>query len=836
MHHNRISTPPATCLVASSIVLLLAGFCSLSSAEPLSQNFSPENSQETIQNSSQETLEDAESITTTPLAGGIVIEGDRLELYLDRKMRASGNAVIRRDTQNIYGNSIEYDLQNDELQVNGNVKIELGESQVSGPSLKMLLTDSIGEMKDASITLNKQYNDATKNNADQNNALSNEPSVYTQSRLLNTQTSLTDDPKLYIDNYREPPKPIGQASIDPRLNSSRGDAKAVFFEGQDKKRLIGARYTTCEPGIDDWYIKASTIELDDYTQSGTAKNATIEFKGVPLLYTPWMSFSFNNERKSGLLAPTVGTTSRSGFETLIPYYFNISPNMDATIGTRYLSKRGVQLQGEFRYLTEKYSGLNNVEYLDNDSLSGERRYYANISHRHQLSSRWSAGYNIEKVSDDQYLSEMSTRIISTSRVNLPQEGRVDYVGEIWQFNGLVQKYQTLDKISFPYQRLPQLNLSANKVGSYFDTNFQSQYTYFDRNQNAPLAVTGSRLVVNPSISVPFIAPYGFITPKIGIHATQYNLKNNNFNINNVKTSKNSATRTLPIFSVDSGLFFERDFNVNKSNNTKTSYTQTLEPRLFYVYIPDKNQDFLPVFDSALADLNLTTLFTENQFTGNDRVNDANQLSLAFTTRIIDKESGAERIAATIGQRYYFGDQNVNLPGAILSKNDSTDIIAALTARLSNRWNLDAFWQYNTDDAGMVRANILARYNPEPGKSLNIGYRYTQQFLEQINLSGQWPLSRGWYGVGRINYSVREKTPIESIAGLEYDAGCWQARTVVQRVETATADANYGLFFQLELGGLASIGSNPLNLLRRDIPGYLSSSEIPNIYRQQNYKR
>jgi LPS-assembly protein len=204
--------------------------------------------------------------------------------------------------------------------------------------------------------------------------------------------------------------------------------------------------------------------------------------------------------------------------------------------------------------------------------------------------------------------------------------------------------------------------------------------------------------------------------------------------------------------------------------------------------------------------------------------------------MIDKDSGVERIVATIGQRYYFTDQKVVLPGGIASEDNSSDIIAAMTARLSNKWNLDAFWQYNTDDAGMVRSNLLARYNPEPGKLMNVGYRYTQQFLEQINLSGQWPLSRGWYGVGRFNYSIREKTLIESLAGLEYDAGCWQARAVVQRVETATADANYGLFFQLELGGLASIGSNPLNLLRRDIPGYLSSSEIPNIYRQQNYNR
>ena len=329
----------------------------------------------------------------------------------------------------------------------------------------------------------------------------------------------------------------------------------------------------------------------------------------------------------------------------------------------------------------------------------------------------------------------------------------------------------------------------------------------------------------------FTQSYGFITPKFGVNSTSYRLSDNNFKVGGNTISNNSDNRTLPIFSLDSGLYFERDTRI-----VKNSYTQTIEPRLFYVYIPDKNQDQLPVFDTALSDLNLTSLFTENQFTGNDRINNANQISLALTTRLIDKDSGAERIAATIGQRYYFTDQKVALPGGIVSKNNSSDIIGALTARLSNQWNLDAFGQYNTDDSAIVRTNLLLRYNPEPGKLLNAGYRYTQDFLEQINLSGQWPLSNGWYGVGRFNYSIREKTLIESLAGLEYDAGCWQARAVVQRVETATANANYGLFFQLELGGLASIGSNPLNLLRRDIPGYLSSSEIPTNYRQQNYKR
>ena len=772
-----------------------------------------------------------ETLQPEAQAGAIQIEGDKLDLYLDRKMRASGNAEISKGNQHIYGDTIEYDVQNDELKVNGNARIDLGDSEIKGPALKMKLSESIGEMRDASVTMKK----VVTGTGQKEPVPRNDPSVYTQSKLLNSQTSLTDDPKLYQDNYREPAKPIGLEALPP-LSTSRGDAQVVLFEGQDKKRLKDARYTTCDASVDDWYIKAKEIELNDFTQSGTAKNAYVEFKGVPILYTPWLSFSFNNERKSGLLTPTIGSTTNSGFEAAVPYYINIAPNKDATVSTRYMSKRGLQLQGDFRYLGESYSGIDSLEYLDKDSSTDKRRYYANLSHSHSFGNGWSAGYNLEKVSDDQYFSDMSTRIINTSRVNLPQEGRVDYTGDVWKFNGLVQKYQTLDKTNFPYERLPQLTLTADKEWDYVNTDFYSQYAYFNRNQSAPVSATGSRLVLYPSISAPFTQSYGFVTPKLGLHMTQYSLKNNTVMVSGAAVTNNTDSSVLPILSVNSGLYFERDFDVLKNNNTKNGYTQTIEPRLFYVYIPNQNQDLLPVFDTGLSDLNLSSLFAENQFTGNDRINNANQLSLAVTSRIIDSDTGIERLTTTIGQRFYFQSQNVTLPGGVKSSGTRSDIVGALTARLSNQWNLDAFGQYNTDGNGLVRGNILARYNPEPGKLLNIGYRYTQAFLEQFDVSGQWPLSRGWYGVGRYNYSVRESKPIEAVAGLEYDAGCWQARAVIQRVETATAKANYGLFFQLELGGLASIGANPLNLLRRDIPGYLSSSEIPNIYRQQNYNQ
>ncbi|HSH53800.1 MAG TPA: LPS-assembly protein LptD [Methylotenera sp.] len=755
---------------------------------------------------------------------GIVIEGDKLELHLDRKMRSIGNASIHRGAQDVYGDIIDYDVQNDELHVSGNVRIEVGDATLTGPDLRMRLSESIGEMLDASIILTKP----AELSLQQSRAINSETF---SKRLGNLQSQQIGDESTFSITEDS----AASFSTVPASTKSRGDAKAIFFEGQDKKRLKSARYTTCEADVDDWYIKASELELNDFTDSGTAKNAYIEFKGVPLLYTPWISFSFNNQRKSGLLAPTIGSTSRSGFEVLTPFYWNISPNMDATLATRALSKRGVQLQGEFRYLEENFSGIDNLEYLPSDSQTDTTRYYANLKHQHNLGRGWSAGYSLEKVSDDQYFSDLSTRIVTTSRINLPQQFNVDYADDTWRFNALAQKYQTLDEISFPYERLPQMTLSGNKYFGDVEANLYTQLVAFDRNKNASVAPTGTRYTLYPSISLPMSRPYGYITPKIGIHHTSYSL-------NDVANNLESQNRTLPIFSLDSGLFFDRDFKVVSRN-----YTQTLEPRLFYVYIPSKDQSNIPIFDTSESDLNFSTLFSENQFTGNDRINNANQVSLALTTRLIDSNTGTQRLSASIGQRYYFEDQEVGLPGASFRKNNSSDIIAGLTANLRNSWNIDAFWQYNTDDSSGVRTTITSRYKPEPGKALNLSYSYRQDLpgvststvtgsgINQFDISGQWPLGKGWYGIARVNYSLRENQLIETLAGIEYDAGCWQTRTVIQRVSTATADANYALFFQLELGGLASIGANPLSVIKRNIPGYVSSGLIPETYQQPYYE-
>lgn len=760
----------------------------------------------------------ASNVQPTSESDGIIINGDKLELHLDRKMRAIGNASISRDKQDVYGDTIEYDIQNDELHAIGNVRIEVGDTKLTGPELRMRLSESIGEMRDASIIMTKPINVLMQ----QRKVMSSETFSKKLGSLQSQQIGSEDMARFDLDSDSED----ASMSDNAPFSTARGDATAIFFEGENKKRMTGARYTTCAADVDDWYIKASEIEINNYTDSGTAKNASVEFKGVPLLYTPWISFSFNNQRKSGMLAPTIGSTSRSGFEVLTPFYWNIAPNMDATLAARALSKRGLQLQGEFRYMEENFSGIDNVEYLPSDSLSGETRYFANLKHQHRFDNGWSAGYSIEKVSDNQYFSELSTRITTTSRINLPQQFNIDYVDENWRFNALAQKFQTLDDNSYPYERLPQLTLTGKQYFGDISTNIYTQLVSFDTNNGAPVKPTGNRLTLYPSISLPLSSSYGYITPKLGIHHTSYSL-------DNIASSQDSQQRTLPIFSLDTGLYFDRDFQI-----ANRAYSQTIEPRLFYVYIPDRKQSEIPLFDTGEADLNFSSLFFENQFTGNDRINNANQVSFAVTSRFIEGSTGTERLSASIGQRFYFSDQKVALDynnPLSYRKSKSSDIIAGLSTHLKSKWNLNAFWQYNTDDSKPVRTTITSRYNPEPGKTLNLSYSYRDTLLNQFDISGQWPLGKGWYGIGRANYSMKENRIIETLAGLEYDAGCWQARTVMQRVSTATANANYALFFQLELGGLASIGANPLAVIKRNIPGYVSTGMIPDTYQQPYYE-
>lgn len=703
-------------------------------------------------------------------AGATTIDAQRIEMYLDREMRAFGDAEIHSDGQVIKGDRIDYNPINRELHATGNVRVEQADTVADGTELRLKMEDREGEMT---------------------------------------------EPVFHLGGNGD--------------KKSRGSAKTLFFEGPTRERLKSARYTTCEDGRDDWFLRAGELEINHHSETATATNASIEFKGVPILYTPWIDFPFSNQRKSGVLTPTFGTTTRSGFELSLPYYWNIAPNMDATITPRYLSKRGLQMQGEFRYLEPDYSGTDVIEYLPSDDQSGGNRFFANLNHSHVFGNGWSGRLKFERVSDDKYFSDLSSHVIVTSQVNLAQQASLHYDSVNWHFSGLAQQYQTLDKLSYPYQRLPQLSLSGSEDFGPVDAGLWSEFVRFDKNSEAPTTVTGNRFTVYPNLSLPLTQSYGYITPKIGVHYTKYDLGGNtNFtNDKGLADTYQSETRTLPIFSVDAGLYFDRDMRV-----VKNRYTQTLEPRIYYVYIPNQNQSRLPIFDTGLSDVNLSTIFTENQFSGGDRVNDANQVTVGLTSRLIDQKTGAQRLAATVAERFYFSDQNVVMPGGTVRTGIHSDLFTALTVNLLNHWYADAAWQYNTDTGITEKGNISTRYQPETGRVLNMAYRYTRDSLEQIDLSSEWPLGGSWYGLGRLNYSLRDhpptdkRGPVEYLAGLEYDAGCWQGRAVLHRLQTATARANYAMFFQLELGGLSSIGTNPLEVLKRNIPGYTSTSLIP----------
>ena len=723
--------------------------------------------------------------------GSIEIEGDSLETLLDRKMKAKGNAILKKGNKTIKAEVIEYDEISEKLITTGNTNIDLESMSLRGSKLSLKLSDETGQMDDASFNFKpgqKQEKFVIKNGV----------------------------------------------VVSKRSYDFRGDAKTIFFEGENKKRLQSGRVTTCETDSDDWYLKSSNMEVNTKTDRVNASNAVVEFKGLPVLYTPYINFSLNKNRKSGFLATTFGTTTKSGFDFQIPYYFNISPNMDATLTARYLGKRGPQADGEFRYLEENYSGKNQIQFMKHDEDSGkDNRYLVKLEHQHKFNNGWSASYNYQKVSDDTYFSDLATMIQVTSVVNLPQRANINYAGDTWKFNALTEKYQTLTNASnSPYQRLPQLDLSGRKdFGSYI-LDFKSQWAYFDRDEKFTYSdtqrVTGSRLTLTPSISVPFTETYGYIKPKLSANVRSYNLNDSSIGKKDILT---------PIVSVDSGMYFDRTVNLLNQN-----FTNTLEPRLFYVYIPYKDQSSLPNFDTGLSDLNMQTLFSENQYNGQDRINDANQLTASITSKFIDK-NGKERLSGIVAQRYYFDDRKI-FGTELDAKKANSDIFMGGTARLANSLNLDAMFQYDPTSSKLLRSTLSSRYNPEPGKMLNLSYRMIDnvsdntQDLKVFNAAGQWPLGNRFYSIARYNYDLKTSQTIEILGGVEYDGGCWVARTIFDRISLPTSpQPNYTFFVQLELNGLGAIGSdaNKLNnFLYRNVPGVRTVNQIPDVNRQANF--
>ena len=686
--------------------------------------------------------------------GVTIIEADTLVGQKDERIEASGDATLIQDGKSIQADRLQYQQDIHQLTAEGDVKLQQDGNVMSGPSLQFNLDSNAGTM---------------------------------------TQ------PEYYL--YE---------------NDARGSASEIRIQDREHYSLEDATYTTCPAGNTDWLMRMGSLELDRERQIGVAKHARVEFKSVPILYSPWMDFPLAGQRKSGLLAPIFGSTSSGGSEVTLPFYWDIAPNYDATIAPRSIAKRGLMLNNEFRYLSRNYDGELYFDVLPDDALVNRNRARFSVNHEHTLTSRLRGHIDYTRVADNDHFRDLADAVNTTSRVNLLQEGVLNYYGDWWTAGLRMQRYQTLQDaaapITVPYARLPQLTLSAKKFFAGATLSYDGEYVAFSH----PDDVNAKRAVLSPSVSYPLVStPSFYVTPKLKLHSTYYSIGANNTN------GLNNTVRTLPIYSLDSGFALERD-----SNMFGGDYLQTLEPRAFYVYVPYRDQSMLPNFDTALADFSFTQMFSENRFLGSDRIGDANQVTLAITSRLLDKKTGSEKLKVIAGQRFSVLTPKVNL-GTAASSTGKSDILVGAAGQVTSKFLLDSELEYDPNQSYTQRFNIAARYHPEPGKAFNIGYRYQRDTLRQVDVSSQWPIFQRWHGVGRMNYSFTDSRILDSSAGLEYNQDCWTLRLVVQHFATATKQTNTSFFVQLELNDFVKVGSDPLGLLKQSVPGYVKLNERPN---------
>ncbi|MBU3697245.1 LPS-assembly protein LptD [Dechloromonas sp.] len=750
----------------------------------------------------------------------LFVVADQIEGRTDDVTEAVGNVELRKAGSLLYADKVLYRPLDDEIEATGEVRLLQDGAEVKTPYLRMKLSEQIGFAEQAEYRIVREV-----------------PSkVYRQQQIVvtaasNNATTAGAPMMLNVPNSYGLP-----TTLPPRRPSeAAGTAERVDFEGENQITLNEATYSTCKPGQTDWYLQSSEMHLDYDEDVGNAKHASVWFGGVPIFYSPYTSFALNHKRRSGFLHPFYSASTKNGFDITLPYYWNIAPNYDVTLYPRYMGKRGVQLGGEAQYLDYNYRGTWRGEYLPDDEAERRKRYAYNIQHVHNLGRGVSALVNWQAVSDDRYWEDLSSRLLQTSATQLPRQLVLGYAPLPGiQSSMQVLRYQTLqpdpnNPIARPYFLEPQLNVLGYKPNVLkTDLSMIGQFSRFVH----PDKVQGDRLVFYPQVSLPIVHPAFQITPKLGMHLTKYALNQQ------VAGEPTSLTRSLPTLSLDSTVIFEREGKL-----LDREYIQTLEPRLYYVNIPYKDQSRIPVFDSGLTDFNFAQMFSENRYSGFDRINDANQLTAALTTRILDGTTGAERFKAMIGQRYYFRDQRVTIPGETPRTADFSNTIAAINGLVAPKTYADMAWEFNDSKGVTERFATGLRFQPDYGKVLSTSYRYTRDALtgkpsvDQIDIAGQWPLSSRWYAVGRYNYSLLGKQNsitgetkggqlLEAIAGLEYNTGCWAARVVAQRLEAVSGTPNTSVFFQLELTDFASIGSNPIGLLRRTIPGYGKVNELP----------
>jgi LPS-assembly protein len=662
-------------------------------------------------------------------------------------------------------------------------------------------------------------------------------------------------------------------------NNGYGNATRIDFIDPAHSVMHNASFTTCQrkPGPDwmpDWFFSADKIAIDTDHNVGRVQGGSLKFKGVSLLPVPELDFPLDDERKSGFLPPNFGVDNIGGLEYTQPYYWNLAPNRDITFTPTYWSQRGIKLNTEFRYLealapNPPFQGLMRLDYMEKDKLRDDtRRWGLNYTHTGLINPHFAGGglgfgFNINRASDDNYWKDFALgNTLGVQRLMSSD------VGLSWT-NGFVttgmraQKWQTLqdlanvnNRITPPFDRLPQITARIQRfnVAGGLDFSLDGDFTRFSSARDIDCATASanstSRLFYNcapnsdravsvAQVSRPFITPYGYLTPKLQMHGRSYQFDGGlpDTLFYSGHQGQSSASVAIPTFSVDAGVAFERD-----SHWFGRNWIQTLEPRVFYVNTPYREQNYLPNYDSGGNAFNFASLFTENAFGGHDRVSDSKLLTVGATSRFIDPESGAESARFGIAQRLRLKEQRVTLPDEPTAQSGLSDILAGATLNLSRTWALDSTVQYDPNTDNFRRRVIGGRYNPGSYRVINAAWRTENDALgnavsQQLDLGWQWPLhdlwggadshdglGRGlgegrWYSVARVNVDTLTKKPVESILGFEYDAGCWLSRTVLERQLIADGLARQRILFQLEFVGLSRLGTNAIGSLRTNVPRY-----------------
>jgi LPS-assembly protein len=594
---------------------------------------------------------------------------------------------------------------------------------------------------------------------------------------------------------------------------ARGSAKSLEMDGEGTLKLDDVRFTTCPAGHTDWELRADSIQIDQKTQQGTGRNVRIDLKGVPILYTPVISFPVGDARKSGFLFPSFGNSDKSGFELGVPYYFNLAPNHDLTLTPFLMSRRGFGLGLDYRYLTGESRGKFGTDYLPGDDLANRDRRLSTLEHRTDFSDRLRLAADLADASDSRYFEDFGLGPDGTSITFLDRQMHLAWLGDGWRLDSRVQDYQvidtTVDPFERPYSRLPQVAFTGLwPMPAGLEASLDAETVWFDRDAG----VTGLRADAMPRVAWGLRGPSYHLEPSAAWRVTGYELSDT------APGADDSPHRSAPILSLDTGLVFERE------SGERNQFVQTLEPRLRYTWIPFRDQGDLPLFDTALPDLNLVQLFRANRYVGADRLGDANELAAGLTTRLVRAESGQQYLTATVGQRFYFESPRVVLPGEVAETRSASNLVGEVELTAWRSWSARAAVEWDAEQSNTLRGEAGVQYRPGPDTVVNLGYRYREGTLEQWDAGFAWRLSRSWQLYARQVYSTLEDKSIDRFAGFEYTGCCWRLRLLGRNyVSNRTGESDNSILLQVELNGLSSVGSRSDTFLERGIRGYSPAS-------------